>query len=43
MRIDLKPWEINVILKALAEQHYNRVASIVEHIKDQVDSEGQTE
>lgn len=35
--IKLEPWEINVILKALAEQPYNRVAGIIQHIKEQVE------
>lgn len=35
--IELKEWEINIILKALAEQPYNQVASIIQHIKEQID------
>ena len=37
INIQLKEWEINVILKALAEQPYNQVASIIEHIKEQIE------
>lgn len=36
--IQLKEWEINVILEALAEQPYNRVAATIQRIKDQIKS-----
>jgi len=36
--IELEPWEINLILKALAELPYARVAATIQRIKDQVDT-----
>ena len=35
MKIELSNWEINVILKALAEQPYNRVSYIIHSLKGQ--------
>ena len=37
INIQLKEWEINVILNALADQPYNQVASIIQHIKEQIE------
>ncbi len=35
--IELEMWEINLILKALADLPYNRVAATIQRIKEQVD------
>lgn len=37
MLIDLELYEINVILKALGEQPYNKVAFVIQDIKEQVE------
>lgn len=39
MRINLEPWEINLILSALAEQPYNKVAATIARIKEQVEAQ----
>lgn len=39
MPINLELWEINLVLNALAEQPYNRVASIIQHITAQVENQ----
>lgn len=36
LTFELADWEVNTILKALGEQPYNEVASIIQHIKDQL-------
>ena len=36
--ITLEPWEINLILKALGELPYNRVAATIARIEEQVDT-----
>jgi hypothetical protein len=38
MYIHLEMWEINLILKALAELPYNMVAATVQSIKNQVET-----
>jgi hypothetical protein len=38
MDIHLEMWEINLILKALADMPYNRVAATIQRIKDQIDN-----
>lgn len=42
MDIHLELWEINLILKALAEFPYNRVADTIQRIKDQVEAHDST-
>lgn len=37
--IKLKEWEINFILNIIAEQPYKDVVSIIQHIKEQIDTE----
>lgn len=34
--ITLEPWEINLVLKALADRPYKDVASTIQSIKDQL-------
>lgn len=38
MDIHLELWEINMILKTLAELPYNQVAATIQRIKEQIDS-----
>lgn len=38
MDIHLEMWEINLILRALAEQPYNRVAATIRSIEEQVET-----
>lgn len=37
MKIELTQYEINYILNLLAEQPYNEVAAIIQHIKEQIE------
>lgn len=36
--IELELWEINLILKTLAELPYNQVAATIQRIKDQIEN-----
>lgn len=36
--IELEMWEINLILKALAELPYQRVSATIQRIKNQIDT-----
>ena len=39
--ITLEPWEINLVLKALGELPYNRVAATIQSITAQIESQGE--
>lgn len=41
--ITLEPWEINLVLKALGELPYNRSAATIQSIKDQLETQEETE